>query len=65
MGKWIFQNWRNEYDTGTIDTLRTEQGNIGTTSTQSLILEQRDVVKFNIIDYIIREFKDRFCLKLY
>ena len=56
---------RDTTDTGTIDTLRTEQGNIGTTSTQSLILEQRDVVKFNIIDYIIREFKDRFCLKLY
>lgn len=56
---------RDTTDTGTIDTFRTEQGNIGTTSTQSLILEQRDVVKFNIIDYIIGEFKDRFCLRLY
>lgn len=56
---------RDTTDTGTIDTFRTEQGNIGTTSTQSLILEQRDVVKFNIIDYIIGEFKDRFCIRLY
>lgn len=44
---------------------RTEQGNIGVTSTQSLILEQREVVKLNILDYIINEFKQRFCLKVY
>ena len=56
---------RDTTDTGTIDTFRTEQGNIGTTSTQSLIMEQRDVVKFNIIDIIIEDFKNRFCIRLY
>lgn len=50
-------------DTGTITTTR--QGNIGVNSTQSLIQEQREVVKFNIMDYIIKEFADRFCLKVY
>ena len=50
-------------DSGTVTTTRT--GNIGTTSTQSLIQEQREVVKLNIIDVIIKDFADRFCLKVY
>lgn len=50
-------------DTGTITTTRT--GNIGITSTQSLIKEQRDVVQFNIMDHIINDFKNRFCLLVY
>lgn len=50
-------------DTGSITTTR--QGNIGLTSTQSLIKEQRDVVQFNIMDYIINDFKNRFCLLVY
>lgn len=44
---------------------RLEQGNIGLTTTQSLIREQRDVVQFNIIDYIAKSFKRRFCLMIY
>ena len=47
------------------EIIRIEQGNIGLTSTQQLINEQREVVKFNIVDYITKEFKDRFCLKIY
>lgn len=50
-------------DTGSITTTRT--GNIGVTSTQSLIKEQRDIVQFNIMDYIINDFKNRFCLLVY
>ena len=50
-------------DSGTVTTTRT--GNIGVTSTQSLILEQREVVKLNVIDVIIKDFADRFCLKVY
>ena len=50
-------------DTGSITTTR--QGNIGVTSTQSLIKEQREVVQFNIMDYIINDFKNRFCLLVY
>lgn len=44
---------------------RKEQGNIGVTTTQSLIKQERDVDKFNIIDYIIDSFKKRFCLLVY
>ena len=52
-------------DTGTVKHERIEQGNIGVTSTQSLILEQREVVKINLIDIIIDDFQKKFCLGVY
>ena len=52
-------------DAGSVTTKRTEQGNIGLTSTQELIRQQRDTVTFNIIDVIIKDFIDRFCLRIY
>lgn len=52
-------------DTGTITTERTEQGNIGVTSTQSMIKEQREVVQLNLYDVITQDFINRFCLKVY
>ena len=55
----------NTTDTGTIKHERTEQGNIGLTSTQQLIKEEREVDQFNIYDYIINDFRQRFCLALY
>lgn len=44
---------------------RTEQGNIGITTTQQMINEEREVDKFNLMDYIINRFKQRFCLLVY
>lgn len=55
----------NTTDTGTVTHEITEQGNIGVTSTQSLIKEQRDVVAFNVMDVIIKDFIQRFCLGVY
>jgi hypothetical protein len=52
-------------DTGTIKHERTEQGNIGLTSTQQLIQEQREVVKLNLMDIIIKDFIQRFCIGVY
>lgn len=52
-------------DTGTVKHERIEQGNIGVTSTQSLIMEQREVVKINIMDIIIDDFQKKFCLGIY
>lgn len=52
-------------DTGTVKHERTEQGNIGITSTQSLIQEQREVVKLNLMDIIIKDFIQRFCIGVY
>ena len=40
-------------------------GNIGVTTTQQMIGEQRSVVKFNMMDYIIESFIKRFCLMVY
>lgn len=56
---------RDTTDTGTIKHEITEQGNIGVTSTQQLIQEQRELVKFNLIDYIIADFVKRFCIMVY
>lgn len=40
-------------------------GNIGVTTTQHMIQEQRDIVNFNIYQRIINDFEDRFCLMIY
>lgn len=40
-------------------------GNIGVTSSQQLIREQREVADFSIIRYITESFKKRFCLMVY
>lgn len=48
-----------------IERQRLEQGNIGVTTTQKMIQEQREVVAFNTIDYIVESFKKRFCILVY
>lgn len=40
-------------------------GNIGVTTTQAMIKEERAVVQFNIYDHIIGSFKNRFCILVY
>ena len=40
-------------------------GNIGVTTTQQMIEQERQTVQFNIYDYIIESFKERFCLMIY
>ena len=40
-------------------------GNIGITTTQQLIREQRDIDLFNLYDIIIEDFKMRFCILIY
>ena len=41
------------------------RGNIGVTTTQAMINQEREVDQFNVIDYIIDSFKKRFCLMVY
>ena len=52
-------------DTGTVKHERKEQGNIGLTSTQDLITQQRELVLFNLMDLIIDDFQKKFCLGVY
>lgn len=48
-------DWRRNYT----------HGNIGVTTTQEMIQQQRDVVQFNIIDYIVCDYKKHFCIMVY
>ena len=40
-------------------------GNIGVTSSQQLIKEQREIADFSIIRFMTESFKKRFCLMVY
>ena len=40
-------------------------GNIGTVTAQDMLLQEREVDEFNIVDYIIRSFMQRFCILVY
>ena len=40
-------------------------GNIGVTTTQNMIKEQREIVKFNLPDYIADSFSLRFCIRVF
>ena len=44
---------------------RTETGNIGVTTTQAMIKEEREADVFDIYSYIIKAFKERFCILIY
>ena len=56
---------RDTTDTGTIKHERIEKGNIGLTSTQDLISQERQIALFNVMDVIIKDFIKRFCLAIY
>lgn len=69
-GDGLIKQTRDEYDGNT--TADTEgshtlhaHGNIGVTTTQKLIREQREIEQFNIYDIIIKDFKQRFCIMIY
>lgn len=51
-------------DTDSVHEGRTH-GNIGVTTSQQMIEEERRVSEFNIYDYITQDFKRRFCLMVY
>ena len=46
-------------------TTRVRTGNIGVTTTQKMITEERDIAQFSIINYIVQSFKERFCILIY
>ena len=56
---------RKGTDTGTITKHSKGGGNIGVTTTQKLIKEQREIVKFNLYKYITNEFIKVFCIQIY
>lgn len=50
---------------GSVKTRRTEQGNIGVTTTQQMIKEEREIAAFNIYSYIADSFRYEFCIQVY
>lgn len=63
-------NGNNSYETDreyceTFEHSGNTRGNVGVTTTQEMIEAQRNVVKFNIYNYIIDSFKSRFCVLVY
>ena len=52
-------------DTGTITRIRKEHGNIGVTTTQQMIKEEREIADYSLYQLIIEEFKTRFCIMVY
>lgn len=58
---------RDGTESGTESRERTlyERGNIGVTTSQSMIQEQRELVKFNIEELIVDSFKNQFLLMLW
>ena len=57
----------NEEGTDTAEDTRTTRrtGNIGVTTTQRMITEEREVAQFSTIKYIVDSFKKRFCIMIY
>ena len=58
------QTLSDKEDTAFTHTERTH-GNIGVTTTQQMIEEERRVVEFDIYHYIAEDFKADFCLLVY
>lgn len=54
----------NSYNKNTTHS-GTIKGNIGVTTSDQMVAQFRETVKFNIYDVIIDEFKQRFCLMVY
>ena len=55
------KNARNAVDYESIKAY----GNIGVTTTQHMIQEQREVIDYNVYDIIVQEFKRQFCIMVY
>lgn len=54
----------NAYSKNDTENIRA-YGNIGVTTTQQMIEQERDTAKFNIFQVILDEFKQRFCVLVY
>lgn len=56
---------RDEAGTEKETVTRTEKGNIGVTTTQQMIKEQREIAGFSLYDVIMQDFKTEFCVMVY
>lgn len=56
------QNTEDETTTETYTHSEHAEGNIGVTTTQQMIKEEREIVDFSVYDVIVRDFVEQFCL---
>lgn len=66
----IVETGTNKYDTGRNltngkTTKNRSHGNIGVTTSQQMIEQERQISEFNIVKYIVDDFKQKFCLMIY
>ena len=54
-----------EGGTETITDTYVEQGNIGVTTTQAMIREERDLLMNDVVSFIVQDFKNYFCILVY
>lgn len=65
-GDTVHNSVTTEYEGETPDNITTtRQGNIGVTSTQSLIQQEREIVDFDIIGNFLRDCSNLICLNVY
>lgn len=60
----VNENANNTYNTDK-NTTHSAKGNIGITSNQQMIKQERQVSEFSIVQFIVDDFKQRFCLMIY
>lgn len=60
----VNENANNSYATERTLSNHTK-GNIGVTTSQQMLEQERKVSEFNIVQYIVDDFKQRFCLMIY
>ena len=56
---------RDGTETGTVSRIREEHGNIGVTSTQQMIREEREIAEFSIYEKIADDIVRAFCILVY
>lgn len=57
-------NANNTYNTDRTTT-HNAKGNIGVTTSQQMIKQERQISEFSIVQFIVDDFKQRFCLMIY
>lgn len=62
---WAESDKTDTSSAATEDVTERRTGNIGVTTTQSMIEQERKIAEFNMISYIAQSFKQRFCLLVY
>lgn len=55
----------NREGQNTFTSIKTIKGSIGVVTPQEMITQERNVSKFSTVNYIIEQFKQRFCIMVY